>query len=57
MRSNVRERSRAAVVAAGTRKRGAPVQTAGAWQEKRGRQADGPFRPGKTARKRRRGRS
>ena len=52
MRANVKERSRKAVAAAGSRQRQAPVDSAGTWREERGKRAQGPFRPGKTARKR-----
>lgn len=42
-----------AVAVAGTRRRRAPVSSAGTWNGP-GKLEDGPFRPGKTARERRR---
>lgn len=52
---NIRQASTAAVAVAGTRTKGAPVATAGAWREERGKLPEGEtFRPGKTARARRR---
>lgn len=56
LRGRVQERSREAVAKAGTRIPGSPVKTAGTWREQGGKLADGPFRPGKTAAERRRGR-
>lgn len=56
MRSGVREKSRAAVQVAGTRERRNPVNSAGTWGLA-GKRKDGPFRPGKTAAKRKGGRA
>lgn len=50
----VRKDSTDAVARAGTRERRAPVKTAGTWRAERGKLKEGPFRPGKTAAKRRR---
>lgn len=49
---NIRKDSAAAVAKAGSRERRAPVQSAGAWTPMRGKRAEGPWRPGKTAAKR-----
>lgn len=51
MRNGVRERSRAAVAKAGARERRAPSESARSWRPEGGLRAQGPFRPGKTTRK------
>lgn len=55
LRSGVAERSRAAVDKAGTRAKSKPVDSAGTWGPS-GKRKEGPFRPGKTAAKRKTGR-
>ena len=53
MRANVKERSRKSRAVNGLKRiRQAPVDSAGTWREERGKRAEGPWRPGKTARKR-----
>lgn len=51
--SEVKNDSRKAVEIAGTRERGGPSGSAHRWTEKTGNLPAGPFRPGKTAAKRR----
>lgn len=53
--SEVKNDSRKAVEAAGTRQRGGPSGSAHRWTDDRRNRPDGPFRPGKTASKRRHG--
>lgn len=52
---NIRQDSAKAVAVAGTRQRGTPSHTAGAWSEQRGKLPETEtFRPGKTRHERRR---